>query len=244
MKRLNQLAKELNVAVTTLIKYCNTLGIKNISPNKNIDEDLEEVIIQMHNGKPFLNTKNDVNIYTSDDLPNDFDNNNPFITEEIRIINDNNLFSNRIEKIILVNNKELKTIFSDFEANTICLGLDNRHASHIARQFFKKNSQSEEDKIDVHTIAMAALNKYGPYTLSFIVSLPPLPIKAFDATQIFSELDKRRTKQEFPLIRITFKNNNNQIEKIQISYFSEKSENGRIRYDNVMLIKNASVSYP
>ena len=135
---------------------------------------------------------------------------------------------------------EIETVFSDFEAYSICKGLDNRHAKHLARNYFKTNKQMDNEQFEAHSIAMSALEKYGGRTLTFMISLPPLPFKALNATQIFSELDKRRKKQDFPILRITFKNAKNQTEKIQISYYAEKSNQGRKRNDNVLTIKNRS----
>src|SRR5690606_12139889 len=143
-----------------------------------------------------------------------------------------NRFSNRRKRILKFQESEVDTVFSDFEAYSICMGLDNRHAKHIARRFFKTNEKLENELFEAHRIAMLTLKKYGAKTLTFIISLPPLPFKAVDATQIFSELDKRRKKQNFPILRISFKNDKNEIEKIQISYYAEKSDIGRKRNDN------------
>jgi hypothetical protein len=241
MKRLPQIGKELNVRVSTLLDYCNRLGHTGVSQHSKIDQQLENQIIDLHKGKiniPESEETSEYQISSTQELPDDFNLVNPFQLEEQEIISESNPFSKRNWRTIENHDSELKTIFSDFEAYSICSGLDDRHAKHLSREFFKKQEQTESEQFEAHTIAMAALEKYGSKTLSFIISLPPLPFKAVNATQIFSELDKRRKKQDFPILRITFKNDKNETEKIQISYYAEKIKNGRRRNDNVLTIKN------
>jgi hypothetical protein len=241
MKRILQIAKDLNVGVSTIIAYCDKLGQSLDSPNSRIDQELESYIIALHEGKiklPETEESTEFQVLRTHELPDEFSYDNPFLLEQQQIISENNRFLNREEGLLKSEGSELKTVFSDFEAYSICNGLDDRHAKHMAREFFKKKQQTDEEVFEAHTIAMSALQKYGGETLSFIISLPPLPFKAVNPTQIFSELDKRRKKQDFPILRITFNNDKNQIEKLQISYFAEKYENGRRRNDNVLTIKN------
>jgi hypothetical protein len=243
MKRLPQIAKEQNIGVATLIDYCERLGHTRSTRHSKIDSQLESQIIDLHKGKieaPEKTDNEEFHVSSTSELPNEFSIINPFQHEQQEIISDRDLFSNRQKRILTFQDSEVETVFSDFEAYSICMGLDNRHAKHIARNYFKTNEQMENDQFEAHGIAMSALDKYGGKTLTFIISLPPLPFKAVNATQIFSELDKRRKKQDFPILRITFKNAQNQTEKIQISYYSEKFENGRRRNDNVLTIKNRS----
>lgn len=243
MKRLPQIAKEHNIGVNTLIEYCDRLGHTRTTPHSKIDSQLENQIINLHNGKTEVPEKIDseeFQVSSTSVLPDDFKLVNPFEAEQQEIITEGDRFSNRQKRVITFQDSEVETVFSDFEANSICMGLDNRHAKHIARNFFKTNEQIDNEQFEAHSIAMSALDKYGGKTLSFILSLPPLPFTAVNATQIFSELDKRRKKQDFPILRINFKNAENQTEKIQISYYAEKSNKGRKRNDNVLTIKNRS----
>lgn len=241
MKRLLQLAKEKNISVTKLIEYCIKLGHASINQHSKIDLELEDKIIALHKGKiqireTFENKESkDLSI---SELPNDFSLFNPYICEQQLIIAKEDQFTNRQKLLLTYQESVVETVFSDFEAYSICMGLDNKHAKHIARNYFKQNNQSEKEKFEAHNIAMGALDKYGGKTLTFIISLPPLPFKAVNATQIFSELDRRRKKQDFPILRISFKNARNQTEKIQISYYAEKTDNGRNRNDNILMIKN------
>ena len=241
MKRLPQIAKEQNIGVSTLIDYCERLGHTRVTQHSKIDSKLERQIIDLHKGKIEIPKKIDnqeFQVSSTSELPEDFSITNPFEHEQQEIITEGDRFSNRQKRTITFQESAVETVFSDFEAFTICRGLDNRHAKHIARNYFKTNEQIENEQFEAHNIAMSALDKYGGKTLTFIISLPPLPFKAVNATQIFSELDKRRKKQDFPILRITFKNAKNQTEKIQISYYAEKTEKGRKRIDNVLTIKN------
>lgn len=241
MKRLPQIAKEQNIGVSTLIDYCERLGHTRVTRNSKIDPKLESEIIDLHKGKIEVPQKIDnqeFQVSSTNELPEDFSVINPFEHEQQEIITEGDRFSNRQKRTIKFQESAVETVFSDFEAYTVCMGLDNRHAKHIARNYFKTNEQIENELFEAHNIAMSALDKYGGKTLTFIISFPPLPFKAVNATQIFSELDKRRKKQDFPILRITFKNAKNQTEKIQISYYAEKTEKGRKRIDNVLTIKN------
>jgi len=242
MKRLRQIGKELNIGVSTLIDYCERLGHTRVTTHSKIDSQLENQIIALHNGKieiPKVIEKEEFHVSSTQELPDDFNLPNPFALEmKVSITEDD--YSNRQKQTLSFQDSEIETVFTDFEASSICLGLDNKHAKHLARNFFKEKEHLASERIEVHSIAMSALEKYGGKKLSFIISLPPLPFKAVNATQIFSELDKRRKKQDFPILRITFKNDKNQIEKIQISYYAEKTDKGRKRNDNVLTIKNRS----
>lgn len=241
MKRLPQIAKEQNIGVSTLIDYCERLGHTRVTQHSKIDLKLESQIIDLHKGKIEVPQKIDnqeFQVSSTSELPEDFSVINPFEQEQQEIITEGDRFSNRQKRTITFQESTVETVFSDFEAYTICMGLDNRHAKHIARNYFKTKERIENEQFEAHKIAMSALDKHGGKTLTFIISLPPLPFKAINAKQIFSELDKRRKKQDFPILRITFKNAKNQTEKIQISYYAEKTEKGRKRNDNVLTIKN------
>ena len=241
MKRLPRIAIEQNIGVSTLIDYCERLGHTRVTRNSKIDSKLESQIIDLHKGKIEVPQKIDnqeFQVSSTSELPEDFSVINPFEQEQQEIITEGDRFSNRQKRTITFQESAVETVFSDYEAYTICMGLDNRHAKHIARNYFKIKERIENERFEAHNIAMSALDKYGGKTLTFIISLPSLPFKAVNATQIFSELDKRRKKQDFPILRIAFKNAKNQTEKIQISYYAEKTEKGRKRIDNVLTIKN------
>jgi hypothetical protein len=243
MKRLLQIGKELNIGLATLIDYCERLGYISLSPHSKIHSEIESQIIELHNNrivKPTIIQQGEFEVSSLSELPVVFNQNNPFQLEQHRLLSEGDIFSHRQKRTLYFEDSKVETVFSDFEANSICMGLDDRHFRHIARKYFNTNEQLADEQIEVHSIAMKALEKYGGKALLFFISLPPLPFKAVNATQIFSELDKRRNKQEFPILRISFRNVHNQIEKIQIAYYAEKSKVGRIRFDDVLSVKNRS----
>ena len=203
MKRISKIAKECNIGSKTIFEYCIQLGYQFHSINTKIDEELESKIMQIHKGEfvePVKKTSN-YSVITTEELPIEFNKENPFSLNQEKMITEEDLFSNRQMHFREIKEKKTSTVFSDFEAFSICFGLDNRHAKNIAREFFSTQKNNDLNIIEAHELAMATLDKYGSKTLSFIISLPALPFKAVNATQIFSELDNRRTKQSFPIIR-------------------------------------------
>src|SRR5690606_38962319 len=96
------------------------------------------------------------------ELPNEFNLENPFADEQVEISINSNLFQNRKSRSIKIQGSLIETIFSDFEAFSICRGLEDRHARHIARKFFERYTAAEETHlIEAHKIANEALKKYG-----------------------------------------------------------------------------------
>ena len=91
---------------------------------------------------------------------------------------------------------------------------------------------------------MRVLKKYGEKITTFIIALPPLPFQAIDPLQIFSELDKRKASQEFPILRLSYTNKEGKTEKLQLTFYAEKTEQGRIRNDDVLILKNSTTSRP
>lgn len=240
MKRLSKIAIELNVSAQTLIEICKLIINKEFTPHTKIELNLENQIRGILKGElewpKYIEVPED-HVASTGDLPEEFLTENSFAEQQLEIIAESDRFSGRALETITSEDLEIETIFSDFEAYSICLGLDNRRSKFIARNYFQKKS-SEYERMEAHSLAMATFDKYGGKTLSYIISLPPLPFKAVNATQIFSELDKRRKKQDFPIIRIAFNNENYETQKLQITYYAENRENGRTRNDNVLVVKN------
>jgi len=174
MKRLPQIAKEQNIGFSTLIDYCERLGHSRVTQNSKIDPKLENQIIDLHKGKiqvPHKIDNEEFQVSSTNELPEDFNIINPFENEQQEIITEGDRFSNRQKRTITFQESAVETVFSNFEAYTICMGLDNRHAKHIARNYFKTNEQMDNEQFEAHSIAMSALDKYGGKTLSFIISL-------------------------------------------------------------------------
>ncbi len=244
MKRINQIAKELGVNLSQLIVYLEKAGLPLNNPNLKLNEELEQVIISIHNGTfkdEDLNKLSEPKKNFEDlVLPDEFYLDNPFKNELEVLVSQNDPFTDRV-----ISNKEFEgvkyqTIFTDFEAFTICSGIDNNYnARRISKEFFK--NYKSKAIIEAHKIAMETLDKYGGPLLAFVIALPPLPFKALNATQIFNELDKKRKIDKTPFLRIAFKNEKNQTERIIISYYQEKyHDGGTIIHDDVINVSNKS----
>lgn len=156
----------------------------------------------------------------------------------------NNQFKERKKKVIILNGLEITTIFTDYEAFSICLGAENKSMKKIANIFFDGKSTSH-NKIEAHKFAMASLEKYGAEFLSYAISLPPLKFSNINCGKIFSELESKRKLTKNPIIRISYLNQLNKTnEKISISFFKIKNGDG-IQFDeNRIIIKNKIRNIP
>ena len=238
MKRALQIAKELSVSFSTLQNYLRKIGQVIESPNERIVYETELLLNDIHNQKSnLLEGEHQLDSFFSKVLPIEFSQKNPFESEQIAIISSNDIFTNRLLSKTIINSIEFESYFTDYEAFIICQGLEDRHAKHIAREYFK-NPQDSTNIIEAHEIAKTTYEKYGGQLLSYIISLPPLPFKAVNATQVFNEIDKRRQTQDFPILRIAYKNQDNQNEKIQISFYAETDNQGWKLNEDVLIVKN------
>src|SRR5690606_25661646 len=111
-----------------------------------------------------------------DELREQFSEDNPFESSINAILNQKDIFKDRERKEIQFENKNTISIFSDFEAFSICLGLTDSTARSIARKYFD-NPNDISDKIEAHDLAMETLEKYGTQLISNIIQLPPLPFQ-------------------------------------------------------------------
>jgi hypothetical protein len=247
MKRGIQICKELSITTNTFSKYCNTLGIRLENVNQKVSPEDEIQILTLHKtGSKYYKEKtlDSKPVVTSvQKLPKDFETPNPFSPNAIDLALQHNLFDKRKERQIKFNAQTTETIFTDFEAFSICQGLENGHAKHIARKFFKHKSDAAST-FEAHILAMHVFKKYGAKVTAFIIALPPLPFHAIDPVQIFSELDKRKASQEFPILRLSYTNREGRTEKLQLTFYAEKTKQGRIRNDNVLILKNITTSRP
>ena len=242
MKTLPQLGRELQISVSTLITYFQAIGKLEINLQSKIDPNLEkEITYRIHRGdfniKPVSSVLVKEGRYKT---PKSFEISHPFKELQRESVYSENKFDTKETRTVHYGDEEIQTIFSDFEACSVCLGLIDSNAKRMAREFFKSNQLSPSDEISVHRTAMAALTKYGHKMIRYVMSLPPLPFNALNATNIFSEIDKRIAKQNYPVLRITFRNNNNQVEKIHISYLSDYSDKTPTKNYNILQVKNST----
>ena len=262
MKRLSEIAAAMKISANQLIGYLKRIEKNDYRPNSKISEELEELVRRRGSGNLEKIEKNDyrpnskisekleelvrqrgnrekimppITILSTNELPEEFKIENQHVEDE-KIILSNDAFENRLKVILEIDGQEIETIFNDFEAFSICAGMEDRHARHIARTYFI--SKETNNVLEAHLLAMQVVEKYGTKLLSYLLILPQLPFKSTDATQVFSELDKRKQTQDFPILRLVFKNENDEVEKIQMSYFSEKIAKSRIRNDDVIIVRN------
>ncbi len=244
-KRLIQVAKENNVSVHKLLLYCEQLGLTHFSSSSRIDVDTEEQLLAFLVQSSFKKKKIELTPLkptSPSALPEWFLKENPFEGEQVKLIETADVFSARVERILSTVYGELPTIFTDFEACSICLGLDDLNGKKLARNFLNGLKSPPEELFEAHRLAMEAREKYGNQLLAYVMSLPPLPFKALDAKQIFSVLDKRKKVRHHPIIRLVFKNAHGRNEILQITYYAEQTPNGRKRLDNVLMVKNKTTN--
>jgi hypothetical protein len=143
---------------------------------------------------------------------------NPFESEIRQLfVDDANEYRNVIQKINFNGNK-IKSVFTDFQAFTICKGLSDSKPRSIAKKYFKKNIVLIEDRYNGHWWAMETKNKYPSNVISKLFSLPELPFEAKLNNLIFEKLDVRRVYNIKPIIRLSFESC--EIKKVSISFIN------------------------
>jgi len=255
MKRAAQIARELNIGISTLGYYMEVIGEVLNNPNQKIDTEIEKKITELSKKKDLPTKEQAKEIQeetlfhthkqtpTSNSIPEEINDGNPFFNNTIDIISDSNIFAKRKVRNVVYEDISVDTIFTDFEAFSICYGLSDGHTRFIANKWFK-TQEYNADVVEAHSIAMNTLEKYGTKLLSFIIGLPPLPFKALDVKEIFSELDGRKHRSSFPVVRILFKNAKGDDERIQISFYAEDGQDGKVRFENVLTVRNNSTGKP
>jgi hypothetical protein len=245
MKRITQLAKELNTPVASILDILKVLDMQASSAHAKLDEASIALVIEKLKAKatntPATRTviKSVADLSTTN-IPAEFERPNMFENEQLALIAPQEPFKDRQAVIRKFEAVEVETIFSDFEAFSICAGMEDRTARKMARRYFAEEDITEENLHYAHDAAMQVLKQKGPQLMSYLISLPPLPFQALNATQIFSEFDKRKKSSRFPILRITYYNDAQKREKIHIGFFGTPSPDGRVRHDNVLEVKNKS----
>ena len=218
-KMLIKVAMELNVSLSTIVHYLQSKGfeIEN-KPTFILTDAMYSELVQKFTisnlPKPeYIETasiSNEDTLNNEKDILNEpilleikerFTAENPHETFIIDSINKGIDFENRSPEKRQIGGETVETIFTDYEAYSICLGSEDTTLRKIARQYFKGNIL-DANLILAHNSCMSALQKYGAKYLSIIFSLPPLPFQAFDARQLFSEMDIRNQITDRPVFRI------------------------------------------
>ena len=253
MIRSRKLANELNIGLDAI---STILGNKDsIYPNYKIDVPSEKRIRKvLDKANSLLKSNKDVSnieaaveiiiksgIEYSNNLnnyPEEFNEINEFEQQTDSLININSNYDNRKLKKVVFENQQIDSIFTDFEASSICLGLTDKHSKFIARKFFN-SIVTYSELYELHKLAMKTYSKYGSDMISFILTLPPLPFKVKNFQNIFTELDKMSKKQSFPVMRFSFKNQEGKNEKINFTFYSDViAHKKRIPNTDVITIKN------
>jgi hypothetical protein len=238
--RLSELMKKQKLNEDSIKSYFEALGWEFSSINKKITDEECELILETHK-----QSKKSENISYNriiqnprkskpiDLLPIEFRVKNRFETETINIVNGTVDFDNREKHIILNENLSVESFLTDFEAFSICNGLKDGYYKKLSQKFFSGVKDSET-LFNGHQIAMQTIQKYGRELIFHLISLPPLPFKATNTHQIFSELDKKKSMTHDPVIRLLFENEN---EKIQFSFYKKPESNPGAYYSNVIVAK-------
>lgn len=141
-----------------------------------------------------------------------------------------NYAKDKILKIVICGEQEIKSEFTDFQAFHICKGIRNQNA--LYNKFLNKN-HTLSDTYRAHKVSMETLKKYGREMVGFILSLPELPFKCDNFKKIFSVLDKAKIDgNQNPSVTLKFKNSKNENKEISFSFFVEQGKS----YANVMTV--------
>ena len=230
MKRVSKICRELNISLDRIADFCSRFELSINNPNAQIDEETEKAIINYFK----------FNKEPETGITEPIEENEEYLFSSLEsIVLEKNSFENREKRILIIDDEEIETIFSDLEAFSICQGLPNNHATNIARKYFQQLSTSK-DRFDAHFIAMRTLDEFGSKILTFLISLPSRPFTRVDTTNVFKTLDKQNKSKKFPSVRIQFENADGNTEKIHISFYLER-QGDKINVDkNRLLIKNMS----
>ncbi len=107
----------------------------------------------------------------------------------------------KTKRTLQCDGEKLRTCLEDIEAISICAGVANdRRARKISRSYFS-GERNDYDIFYAHSIGMNLIEIYGEELVQYCLTLPPVPFKCQDVTQVFSELDKARKNLGNPILR-------------------------------------------
>lgn len=157
---------------------------------------------------------------------------------EVEIINiiSGNFANGNIIQTIFFNDEKIESEFTNFQAFHICKGIKNLHSLYNK---YINNKYTDEDIFYAHKNSMEALKKYGKDIISFVLSLPEQPFRSDNFKLLFNVLDKRKNEIDNPVYKLNIKNENNQQEEIEFSFFERDST----RFTNKIKIRNSTRNY-
>ncbi|MCZ8144388.1 DUF6011 domain-containing protein [Flavobacterium sp.] len=235
MKRISQICKELNIRIDELISLLHSYGFveEHLNLNTRVPNELFEKIKAIYNNE--VTEKVSTNVYEESLCQT-----HSFEKVLVEIALERNTLEDREVVLKSFDGYEVSTLFKDEEAFLIALGIEDKSVRSLANRYFQSKYITGKQFITVHRHAMAALDRYGGAFITHIMALPKLPFKALDAHQLFSELDRRKSKLEFPIVRFAYKNQDGVIEHLQMMFDSHYQSKQQIRNNHIIVVKNKS----
>ena len=248
--RINKVLRELNISLERAVDFLKDKGcLIEQNPNTKITESEYSILAYQFDSK----TENKISedefeellekpkteklkkaYTTSENTKNEFQKENPFEKDILETLKEE--YANGIIlKKISFENDYLESEFSDFQAFHICRGIKNKQ--HLYNKFDSK-IHNKKDVFEAHSIAMTLLKEKGKSLVNFILSIPPLPFKCSNFKILFSTLDKIRSQNENPVIRLKIKNHENKTEEIEYSFLMEENT----KYINQIRVRNKSTN--
>jgi hypothetical protein len=240
-KRIIQLIKETGKDISFIKSFAKRLSIVILDEYQKVsDQEFERLKELLEEEVDTIGNKGKGSreLYLTNELPVEFTNDNPFTAFQTDILQ--NGLRKKQASFIEYNDKKIESVFDDFEAYTICRGLNVSRATKIARDFFR--DQNITTRIEAHELAMSALKKYGWKMLSFVVRFPPLPFQSFDVKSLFTELDRKAKDTDLPVIRVAYTNEKGSPEKLELRFYVERDAHKTQVFKNVIEIKNKSTN--
>jgi hypothetical protein len=235
LKRIVQIAKELNFSSTTIIENFTEMGFQNFNFNTKINVELENVISKILNG--YFTVAEFLQNSTQEEIDLGFAsiNNDEILSKKIVFTKD--FFNERKSVKVRFNENQVFSTLTDEEAFFICRGFDNSYLSKIGRRYFSKEAISDLHRFEAHYAVMEAIKKYGSDYIGFILDLPPLPFYVRNFKTAFAEMDRLADKMTDPVLRLSLKDENGLQENYTIKFY-ERTSTDKLYQKNVLQIRN------
>lgn len=235
MKRIVNIAKNLNISSTTIIEKFSEMGFQNFNFNTKINDELENIITKILNGNytvdDFLqnSTKEEI------ELGFNSENNDEILSKTLIFTKD--FLNGREKRKVVYNEKRVFSTLTDEEALFICRGFDNSYLSKIGRAYFDKGEAPQLNCYEAHYAVMEAIKKYGNEYIGYLLTLPPLPFYVRSFKTAFAEMDRLANKMTDPILRLSLKNEYGFNENYTIKFYERTSED-KYHRKNVLQIRN------
>lgn len=198
MKSIAQIAKELGISHYRIIDY---LLKQNIIPNPNANTKIpDDVASSILKNPRILDNKTDFE----------------------KLLQNDKYFKRTKE--IFYQTKKIKSKFSDQDVKNLCSKMRDNNIRVLAKRFIPELKKDEKTRFELHSIAMRALEEYGPNVISFMLKLKTLPISTrpdklmtieksnINSLNLFLNIDFLSGKEKFRIVFPRYRNNNNLVE--------------------------------